>query len=104
MRFQFAGDTYSLEFSRQHRTVSVTRNGKVERVRSKYPFTTASLESVGKLGTKSVVIASHTVGCAPTDKYSNAEGRLAALRGLTDKIDSKGLRTAMWQAYVNRGK
>jgi hypothetical protein len=105
MKFQFDGRTFRLEFERKYKNVSVMRGGAVKTTRSKYPYTTATLYEV-KDGEEPKVFARGTVGCLPTDKFSNASGRLFALRELSravGKVDgTKELRTALWLTYKNR--
>ena len=113
MRFEFGGRTYLLEFQREHKDVHSIHNGEMTTVKSKYPYTTATLFLVeeapkdGKFRKTSEVLKA-TVGCLHTDKYSNSAGRLFALRALTSKLRrtkwDKEFRAALWQAYVNRGK
>ncbi len=108
MRFQHQGKLYRLEFERQYRNLKITRNGVTKEVRSKYPYTTAKLLQL-RVGEEPLIVGKATVGCCPTDAYSNELGRRQALRQLTfalakrDKT-SKDLRTAFWNAYLNRGK
>jgi hypothetical protein len=114
MQFKFAGNTYFLEFQREYKHISTTHNGKTTTVRSTYPYTTAKLlqASSEPKTVPHTEVAKATVGCMPGDKYSNAAGRLFALRALTSKLrPTKGrkgfdreFREAMWTAYVQRGK
>jgi hypothetical protein len=111
MRFTFENQDYYLEFQRQHKNVKLTRRFKdasgqehrvVKEVKSRFPYTTARLlqRIVGL--EKPALIHEYTVGCVPADKYSHEKGRLEALRGLTDKIVTVGLKKALWDAYNGR--
>ena len=115
MRFEFGGKTYFLEFQREHRDITTIHNGTAKTVKSTYPYTTARLllQSAEPLKTPHDEIAKATVGCMPGDKYSNAAGRLFALRALTSRLRrmaerfggyDREFREAMWKAYVERGK
>jgi len=107
MRFTFEGKEYKLSFERRHKHVTLLQGNRKVTVPSKYPYTTVTLYDRAPSGAPSV-LASATVGCAPTDSYSNEKGRLFALKELTNALRryriSKEFRTAMWHAYVNRGK
>jgi hypothetical protein len=80
---------------------------------SKYPYTTVTLYERTE-PTTSRILFSATVGCLPTDSYSNERGRLYALRALhgflvaANKRDpkqyGKDFRTALWRAYTQRGR
>lgn len=117
MRFTFAGSQYQLEFQRAHRDVELRRRvkevdaetGEVKDVDqvivqpSTYPYTTARLELLQD--GKTTTVAEASVGCAVIDKYSVREGRVQALRRLTDRhtgVQDKALRKAIWQAYEQR--
>lgn len=108
MKFDFDGQRYLLEFQRDKKTIRTVRHGNVKTVQSKYPYTTARLITISKtsvLETRNP-IAEASVGCTPTDSYSNEKGRLYALRALSAvlrraKMDV-GLTAALWQAYMNR--
>ena len=115
MRFEFGGKTYFLEFQREHRDITTIHNGTTKTVKSTYPYTTARLllQSAEPLKTPHDEVAKATVGCMPGDKYSNAAGRLFALRALTSRLRrmaerfggyDREFREAMWKAYVERGK
>ena len=115
MRFEFGGKTYFLEFQREHRDITTIHNGTAKTVKSTYPYTTARLllQSAEPLKTPHDEVAKATVGCMPGDKYSNAAGRLFALRALTSRLRrmaerfggyDREFREAMWKAYVERGK
>jgi hypothetical protein len=103
MKFEHDGKTYFLEFQRQKKVISINRKGTKIEEESRYPFTTAKLLVVTEspLPTK---LYEHTVGCCPTDEYSNEKGRIEALRGVSQQIpkENKGLRKAMWGAYTGR--
>ena len=107
MRFNVDGRRFRLEFERHYRQVTILRAGNEHTIRSKYPYTTATLYELKDINT-ATPIAHATVGCAPTDLYSNANGRLFALRALTEVLRKKDtpyeLRAAIWETYINRGK
>lgn len=115
MRFTFENRTYGLSFTRRKFDVNVVRDGKQKSVRSKYPYTTVTLYERTIPGAEAI-IATATVGCLPSDKYSNAYGRLHALQALTQILTRKTVevkpsvfenrysadfRTAMWTAFQN---
>lgn len=102
MRFTHNGVEYKLEFSRHRGPVKAYVAGERQEFQSTYPFTTAQLVTE-KSKMDKVVHAIATVGCNPVDAYSNEQGRIAALRKLTAKMD-KGLRKAIWQSYTNRAR
>lgn len=116
MKFDFAGSQFQIEFQRSVQDVTLTRrvkreaeDGSIEVVtdhtvqKSQHPYTTARLSATGPLGTAPQVLIEASVGCAPSDKYSVAEGRVQALRKLTKAVPEKELRKAIWQAYSERG-
>ena len=107
MKFSFEGRNYRLEFERKHRNVEILRNGKHRTIKSTYPYTTVTLFEV-RPPLAPRVVAHATVGCMHSDSYSNAAGRLYAMRSLTAMLklheQPKELRTAMWEAYINRGR
>jgi len=107
MKFTFDGRRYALGFEREHQQVVILRDGKHHTVKSVYPYTTVTLSEFTT--DKPVVVSYATVGCLPSDKYSNALGRLMSLRALNHTLSknqrfSKDFRAAMWRAYLNRGK
>lgn len=106
MRFTFNGKDYSLGFQRNTQSVKVMRDGKESTVPSKYPYTTVTLYERTSPST-SGVIAQATVGCIPSDPYSNEKGRLYALRALNQmlfrsQVYDEKFREAMWKAYFTR--
>ena len=108
MRFQFDGKTYNIGFDRKHLHVDVFENRKKKSVLSKYPFTTATLYERREGQPIASTVASATVGCVPTDPYSNQSGRLQALKALTQILTarkfSKEFKRTLWKAYADRGK
>lgn len=107
MKFTYAGSQFQLEFERKYKLIVIRSrvDGEpcVENKRSKYPFTTARLLSLGATKECQPIITSQvSVGCAPFDKFSYEEGRKQALRKLTQQIESKELRRAIWTAYQTR--
>lgn len=135
MKFKYRGTEYELTFQRKYKNVDVFRKANAEdkaelkphldaikaivktavqvtfRVktteRSQYPFTYVKLYELHE-GKEPVVLASTHVGCVPTDQFSNASGRLYALKELSYKLRkngaSDGLIAAVWETYNNRGK
>lgn len=112
MQFQFEGKTYRLEFQRDQKEIPLVRKGRVEKIKSKYPYTTVRLLEIEKDRLPKMV-ESAQVGCAPFDNYTNERGRLEALRALTKRIyKSKDLDVLepielvriMWQTYTERSK
>ena len=106
MRFALGNRQFKLTFERHHRQVSVIR-GKVRgTIKSRYPYTTATLFEIKDSGP--IVLAHATVGCLSTDPYSHADGRKFALRALTTTLRrhniSRELRAAIWETYMNRDK
>lgn len=106
MKFEFAGRTYALDFTRKKQEVTIVRDGKSQTIQSKYPYTTVILYE--KTTGAPVVVNKATVGCIPSDTYSNEKGRLAALKDLTEILRRsqypEEFRRAMWNAYTNRRK
>ena len=107
MKFDYEGKTYVLEFERDHKQLTLLRGGRKETVKSKHPYTTATLY-VQTSPTTRAVVTHATVGCCPTDSYSNAAGRLFALRSLTGNLKKlnkdRDFRAALWKTYVDRDK
>jgi hypothetical protein len=107
MKFYYEGKTYRLEFERNYQQVSVRIEGQLQKIRSTYPYTSAKLYET-PIGEVPKLVLIRTVGCLPTDKYSNEKGRLFALRGLSRALNKlkypKGLIAAIWLAYRNRTK
>lgn len=116
MQFTHDGQTYRLEFERSHKKIVQVRDGRVKELdKSKYPYTTVKLFEL-KVGVPKRLIQSATVGCFVHDRYSNEEGRKAALRALVayfkknmvNPADSetllkyKAFATAIWDAYEYR--
>jgi hypothetical protein len=106
MKFKFDGRSFRLAFERKHKDVTILKDGVATKVRSLYPYTTAKLYEE-RLGLEASIVAQATVGCLPGDTYSNAKGRLFALRALNAVLGrrnhTKDFRRAMWEAYINRG-
>jgi hypothetical protein len=117
MKFTFEGRRYFIEFQRAQKDVTIVRkkrNGEQQHntIKSLHPFTTARLKE--RLGDALPnLIESATVGCLPSDKYSNELGRLYALRALTQVLTkkhgksvhgSKDFKRALWRAYELRGQ
>ena len=112
MRFTFNGRNYSLTVERKYQNVELFTDRKKHILRSTYPYTILSLHEQGANGA-SVLVKKVSVGCLPSDPYSNRAGLLFAMKKLTSQLkfsDRAGLTypkeffSAMWQAYVNRGK
>lgn len=102
MQFEHEGSKYFLEFQRKNKTIKLNRQGNKVTYMSTYPYTTARL--LKETGGVKEVMTEHTVGCLPTDIFSNEAGRLHALQGVTKLIPNKDLRAAMWTAYHARLK
>lgn len=113
MTFTFAGDTYRIEFQRQHKQVPLTREGRTKTVKSRHPYTTARLIKLlpdtqdGKPVLRRSLFVEAEVGCAKMDTFSKEEGRKAALRLLCVKLGiataPKSLNKVIWDTYLNRG-
>jgi hypothetical protein len=106
LRFEYEGEPYAIEFSREHRKVPVVISQNydhkvVDRVDSKYPYTTARVVSITRNGTRGTVLYTATTGCATVDKFTLERGRIVALRKLTKKV-SKAFRKAIWTCYQDR--
>lgn len=101
MQFEYDGKKYFLEFQRTKKKIKLNRQGTIAEYTSKYPYTTARLLVASPEGTQ-ILLTEHTVGCLPTDKFSNQAGRAAALSGLIELVADKGLRAAVWPAYTSR--
>lgn len=111
MRFDFDGRRYFLQFERSKKSVAVFKDRKEVRVESKYPFTTVTLFELrnGAFGAQGrSTVASATVGCHTNDVYSNAKGRLFALKELSTNLGRlkfpKDFIKAMWDGYNKRGE
>lgn len=107
MKFTYAGSQFQLEFERKYSNVEIRRRTQsgAEGIivqRSQFPYTSVRLLSLNPLGTKPTEVANARVGCAPTDKFSNEEGRRQALRKLTDTVEGKELRAIIWKTYLSR--
>lgn len=108
MRFTYAASQFELEFKRKKEEITLQRRDKDGQViltiqESTHPYTTAVLYE-SNLNMTPKVLHMAIVGCAPGDKYSVKQGRIEALRKLTRKIEDKGLRKAVWEAYAKRGE
>jgi hypothetical protein len=108
MKFEYAGSQFQLEFERKFKIVSIRRRiNKItdvtETQRSNFPYTTARLIGVHTPAAP-VVIAQASVGCCPTDKFSNEEGRRQALRKLTKLVEGKQFRAKLWETYNKRSQ
>ena len=114
MRFNYAGNTYVIDFQRAKRSVSQKRATRVKVVTAKYPSTTVFLHKV-QTGQTPTLIGSAEVKCWVGDKFSFEGGRKAALRKLSEllrlqartsgdaaKQFARGLTAAMWDGYLNR--
>lgn len=108
MRFQFEDRKYFLQFERNHKKVDVFKNREKVVLDSKYPFTTVTLYEImsGTYSAGRKTIASATVGCHPGDTYSNAKGRLFALKELSSSLRRlhypHDFVAAVWNAYQHR--
>lgn len=106
MKFTHNGISYKLDFERRQKIVTLVRDKRSTTRQSKYPFTTATLYEL-KDGKEKAKLAQETVGCAPTDTFSKAAGRLWALKALSTKLRKTGapksLIAAVWDTYLNRG-
>lgn len=112
MKFQFKSCSYDLEFRRKNREVTIVRGSRKRTITSKYPYTTVTLYLTPKEAPPTLLYTA-TVGCAPSDTFSNSKGRLFALKALSRKITAnkpkgamlqhaKDLVGAIWSAYLNR--
>jgi hypothetical protein len=106
MRFTFEGRRYELDFSRERKDVVILRDGTKHTIKSLHPYTTVSLKE-RIADALPATVATATVGCLPTDRYSNDLGRVYALRALTQVLTkkhgkSKEFKAAMWRAYELR--
>jgi hypothetical protein len=122
MKFDYEGVSYLIEFERSHRVLQrqvVDQYGveKVNRIDSKFPYTTARLFKVTGPGkTDRELVREYTVGCAVSDNYSLDGGRKAALAMalydaptkdggpsvMASSVLTKEFRTAVWNAYHSR--
>ena len=107
MQFTYKDINYRVEFQRFHKQVTVYKNGTGYNTQSKYPYTMVRLLELSPKNSPRV-IASATAGCLPTDVYSNAQGRLQALRKLSERLRKSGapraLTAGLWVAYSHRGE
>ena len=114
MTFTFNGDTFRLEFQRQHKQIPLVRDGRVKTVKSRFPYTTARLmklftetDADGKVTPRKTIFVEAEVGCAKMDKFSKEEGRKSALRLLCARLGlakaPKDLNKLIWDTYLNRG-
>jgi hypothetical protein len=96
MKFTFGGIVYRIEFERNRRKATTTDKGL-----SPSRMTTVRIyEDVpGTLPGKLFREASSV--CAVVDHFEVEKGRVGALRQVSRTV-SKGFRTALWNAYVNR--
>lgn len=103
MEFEYGpnGSTYYLEFQRKKKLLKLRRNKKEVEILSKYPYTTVRLYRAAVGDSVRELLSEHTVGCVPIDNYSNEQGRITALQGLS-KLLPRELRVAVWDAYHRR--
>jgi hypothetical protein len=108
MRFKFNGDTYLIEFQREHKQVRSGydhEKGVEIFVPSKYPYTTVIVWKDKADAVPGELFRTATVGAYHQEpNIKHEEGRLRVLRLVTKSISDKGFKKAMWLAYVNRGK
>lgn len=101
MTFEYKGKTYLIDFTRQHRRITVVEMGTPKNRTSAYPYTTVKIleAAVGKKDP--VVFREATVGCYHWEIYTKDSGRLHALRSVTKTLP-KEMRPLMWKAYMER--
>lgn len=125
MRFQFNGKTYEITFQRTYQSVrnpywrGVVVDGEIicytdehpEYIRSKYPYTTATInivvENPDKPGQWNPVeeYRTNTVGCLASEPngFSPNRGRVRALRGMNPTLPKEML-PILWDAYNGRNR
>ena len=104
MIFDFAGETYAIEFKREPRRVQHRVGGHTVSEISEHPYTIARLKVVAaeQPREKWATYREAEAGCNPLDVFNKEQGRKAALRKLTKTLQSKEMRTIMWETYINR--
>lgn len=111
LSFEFGGQTYRLEFQRNHKEVEVHRGGRVMKVTSQHPYTTATL-LLQKTKDTYTTYAEATVGCYTHDKYLPDLGRRFAIEALRSKLRKSGLpkdtlkdlMKILWFTYLHRAE
>lgn len=108
MKIVYNAINYVLEFSRDYKTVELwvkdaAGNRHKQKVLSTYPYTTARVVQLQPNGDR-IVWKSASVGCHPLDKFTQASGRLWAMKRLTNGKGGfpKDFKAALWDAYLNR--
>lgn len=108
MRFSVEGQEFEISFRRYHPTLYLpdpNLKGTNKKTRTTHPSTEALILVVDpkKKPVEYDVHRSYTVGCYHQDKFTQEDGRLAALKMISKGNSlSKEFKAAMWEAYTNR--
>lgn len=95
MRFEFGGVIFAITFRRERRS------------KDKHPTTFATLlmQTEGKDEHGRPLfreVANGKAKCHPSDSFSKEQGRVKALRAISNQLDDKDFRTILWKTYQNR--
>src|SRR3990167_9632009 len=103
MSFVFGGKTYVIEFSRAYREYPRHdyETGLDFNVKSKYPYTTATVFEVDPIKFAKKIFRTATVGCWHGDTFRLEKGRTGALRLITITLP-KAMKPLLWKAYHER--
>lgn len=98
MNFAYENRRYRIEFQRDKKRLQRPGTPEV----SRFPYTTARLLEFDEVAKEYKVVASASVGCWHKEpRFTREEGRLKALRKLTDKLPTD-LKPRLWETYHNR--
>lgn len=104
MKYAYNGNEYTIEFKREHKTVTVfDAYGNAAAFKSKHPYTTVTLYRQATTDPIKQIYRTATVGAYWQDAYTHEEGRLAALRAISKTL-TKESRKPLWEAYINRAR